>query len=72
MGLVQLEQTDIDSLATDLDAAVTSLGQEIADLEAQVAAGQPLPAGSLDGLKAGLAKLQALEVPAPLTTPPTP
>jgi hypothetical protein len=70
MALVSVEQTDIDTLSTDLDAAVTSISSEITALEAAVAAGKPLPVGSLDGVKAGLAKLQALEVPAPAPTPP--
>ena len=70
MALVQVEQTDIDTLATNLDAAVTAVATEIKDLEAKVAAGQPLPAGSLDGHNAALASLQALEVPAPAPTPP--
>lgn len=72
MALVSVEQTDLDTLATDLSTAVTTVGAELTDLEtklaAAIAAGTPLPAGSLDGVKAGLASLQALEVPAP--TPP--
>jgi hypothetical protein len=45
------------------------VGTEITNLEAELtAAGTPLPAGSLDALKAGVASLQALEVPA--ATPP--
>lgn len=69
VSLVQVEQTDLDALSTDLNAAVASVSTEITNLEAAVAAaGTPLPAGSLDALKAGVASLQALEVPAP--TPP--
>lgn len=70
MAAVQVEQTDLDTLSTDLDAAVASVGQELTDLETKLAAaGTPLPAGSLDGLKAGLDKLKVLEVPAPVTPP---
>lgn len=65
MALVQVEQTDLDTLATNLEAAITAVATEVTNLEAQVAAGQPLPAGTLDGLNTALANLQALEVPAP-------
>jgi hypothetical protein len=66
MALVQVEQADLDTLSTDLAAAVSSVSTEITNLEAAVAAaGTPLPAGSLDALKAGVASLQALEVPVP-------
>lgn len=69
MALVSVEQTDLDTLSTDLSAAVAAVGTEITNLEAELtAAGTPLPAGSLDALKAGVASLQALEVPA--ATPP--
>lgn len=69
MALVSVEQTDLDTLSTDLNAAVASVATEITNLEAALAAaGTPPPAGSLDALKAGVASLQALEVPAP--TPP--
>lgn len=71
MAAVQVEQTDLDTLSTDLDAAVASVGQELTDLETKLAAaGTPLPAGSLDGLKAGLDKLKALEVPTPAPAAP--
>lgn len=70
MALVSVEQTELDTLATDLSAAVASVGSELADLEAQLAAaGNPLPAGSLDGVKSALTALQGLEVPVP---PPVP
>jgi hypothetical protein len=73
MALVSIEQTDLDALSTDLAAAVAAVGTEIANLEAAVAAaGTPLPAGSLDALKAGVASLQKLEVPAPTPPPVTP
>jgi hypothetical protein len=66
MALVTVEQTDLDTLATNLEAAVTSVGTEITNLEAALtAAGTPPPAGSLDGLNSALTALQALEVPAP-------
>jgi hypothetical protein len=73
MSLVSFEQTDLDALSTDLAAAVAAVGTEITNLEAAVAAaGTPLPAGSLDALKAGVASLTALEVPAPTPPPVTP
>jgi hypothetical protein len=66
MALVEVDQTDLDTLATNLEAAVTSVGTEITNLEAALtAAGTPPPAGSLDGLNSALTALQALEVPAP-------
>jgi hypothetical protein len=72
MALVSVEQTDLDTLASDLSAAVAAVGAEVTNLEAELAAaGTPLPAGSLDGIKSGLASLQALEVPAPATPPAT-
>ena len=68
MAAVSVEQTDLDNLAAALEAVKTALSAEITKLEAAVAAaGQPLPAGSLDGIKAALADLTALEpvTPAP-------
>jgi len=70
MAAVQVEQTDLDTLATNLDAAVASVGTELTNLEAALAAaGTPLPAGSLDGLNSALTALTALEVPAPVPSP---
>ena len=70
MAAVQIEQTDLDSLAAALEAVKTALAAELADLEAKIAAGGvPLPAGSLDGLKAAVADLTALEPPAPAPAP---
>jgi hypothetical protein len=72
MAAVQVEQNDLDALSTDLNAAVASVSTELTNLEAALAAaGTPLPAGSLDGLKAGVASLQALEVPSPTPPPAT-
>ena len=66
MSQVQVDQAALDSLAASLEAVKTALATEIANLEAAVAAaGQPLPAGSLDGINAALADLTALEAPAP-------
>lgn len=74
MGAVKVEQDDLDALATQLSDAVGLVGSELADLEAQlaaaIAAGAPLPDGSLDGLKAALTTLQGLEVPAPAPVEP--
>ncbi|GAS92701.1 hypothetical protein [Mycolicibacterium brisbanense] len=67
MALVQVEQTDLDTLATNLQTAIAAVGTEVKNLEAQVAAGN-LPAGSLDGLNSALTALQALEPPAPAPT----
>jgi hypothetical protein len=64
MALVQVEQTDLDTLAANLQTAIAAVGDEVKNLEAQVAAGN-LPAGSLDGLNNALTALQALEPPAP-------
>ena len=58
MALVQVEQTDLDTLASNLEAAVTAVESEIAALK------QALPAADLSGLNTALANLQALEVPA--------
>ena len=73
MAAVQVEQTDIDTLTAGLEAVKTALAAELADLEAKLAAAiaaqQPLPAGSLDGLKAALGDLTALEAPAPTPAP---
>lgn len=71
MALVQVEQTDLDSISTDLGDIGTSLGQEIADLEAKVAAGTQLTAADLTGVKAGVDKLKGLEAPAPAPAPAT-
>ena len=60
MTAVQVQQEDLDQLASDLNAAASSLQSEIQALEAS---STPLPAGSLDGLKSALSSLQALEVP---------
>jgi hypothetical protein len=76
MALVTVDDAELAQLGTDLSTAVTSVGTEITDLEAKLAAaaaaGTPLPAGSLAGVKAALTSLQALEVPAPTPPPVTP
>jgi hypothetical protein len=72
MSLVSVDDAELAQLATDLSTAVAAVGSALTDLEAKlaaaIAAGTPLPAGSLDGVKAALTSLQGLEVPAP--TPP--
>jgi len=69
MAAVQVDQTALDSLASSLQAVATVFASEIQDLEtklaAALAANQPLPAGSLDGLNSALTALQALETPTP-------
>lgn len=79
MSLVTVDDAELAQLGTDLSTAVASVGTELTDLEAKlaaaIAAGTPVPAGSLDGVKAALTSLQALEVPAPTPAPapePTP
>jgi hypothetical protein len=58
MALVQIEQTDLDTLAANLEAVKTSLEAEIASLQVS------LPAADLSGLNAALTDLQSLEPPA--------
>jgi hypothetical protein len=64
MSLVSVDQTALDTLATNLEAVKTALSAEIANLQAEVAAGN-LPAASLTGLNQALTDLQALAPPAP-------
>lgn len=59
MASVQIEQTELDTLASNLEAVKTSLADEIASL------GQQLPAADLSGLNQALSDLQGLEPPAP-------
>jgi hypothetical protein len=72
MTQVAVAQEDLDAIATDLTSVGNALSSEIADLEAKIAANQPLSAGDLTGLKAAQAKLDELAVPssAPVETPP--
>lgn len=63
MASVQIEQTELDTLATNLESVKTSLEAEIASL------GQQLPAADLSGLNQALADLQGLEPPTPTPTP---
>jgi len=65
MALVQVDQTDLDTLAASLEAVKAAIATEIANLQA---ANPPLPAGSLDGLNTALSDLQGLQ--APPATPP--
>lgn len=59
MALVQIDQTELDTLATSLEAVKTSLSEEIASLQTQ------LPSADLSGLNQALTDLQGLEPPAP-------
>lgn len=59
MALVQVDQTDLDNLATNLEAVKSSLSAEIASLQ------QQLPQADLSGLNQALSDLQGLEPPAP-------
>jgi hypothetical protein len=59
MALVQIEQSDLDTLAGNLEAVKTSLAAEIASLQTQ------LPQADLSGVKQAVADLTALEPPAP-------
>lgn len=73
MAAVQVEQSDLDAIATNLASVGATLTSEIADLEAKVAAGQPLTPADLTGLKAAQSTLDALAVPASTPVPdPTP
>lgn len=86
MALVQVEQTDLDNLATalnDLSTTLTAddagLAAEIADLTAKVNAGGTLTAADLTGLQtaqanlaAGVAAASALLPAAPPPPPPAP
>lgn len=60
---VQVQQEDLDTLASALENVKTTLSSEIATLEGQA----NLPAGSLDGLKTALTDLESLETPTPTT-----
>ena len=68
MALVSVEQDELDSLGVALAEVATSLSDKI---DALIAADVPLPAGSLDGLKADLASLQSLVAPAAVPVDPT-
>lgn len=59
MALVEIDQTDLDTLATSLESVKTTLAAEIASLQ------QQLPAADLSGLNQALTDLQGLEPPAP-------
>ncbi len=59
MALVQIDQTELDTLATNLEAVKTALSSEIASLK------QQLPQADLSGLDQALTDLQGLEPPAP-------
>jgi cell division FtsZ-interacting protein ZapD len=63
MAIVQIDQTQLDSLATALEAVKTSLAAEIASLQTS------LPAADLSGLNQALTDLQGLEPPAPTPAP---
>jgi hypothetical protein len=64
---VQLDQSDLDTFATEFEAVKTSLAGYIATLLANQAT--PLPAADESGLNQALADLTALEPPAPTPTP---
>jgi hypothetical protein len=57
MALVQVDQSQLDTLATALQGIVANLTAEIAALKTA------LPAGDFSAVEAQLAALQALEVP---------
>jgi hypothetical protein len=59
MAAVQVDQTDLDNLATNLEAVKTALSSEIASLQ------QSLPEADLSGLNQALTDLQGLEPPTP-------
>jgi hypothetical protein len=63
MAAVEVDQTALDTLATNLEAVKTSLAAEIASLQTQ------LPEADLTGLNAALTDLQGLEPPAPAPSP---
>ena len=65
MALVQVDQAQLDVLASALESVKTTLANEIASLQTQ------LPAADLNGLNQALADLTGLEPPAP-TPPPAP
>jgi hypothetical protein len=69
MAQVQVDQTDLDNLATNLENVKTALATEIQNLQ------QQLPQANLGGLNQALSDLQSLEPPAPTPAPapaPTP
>lgn len=66
MALVQVEQTEVDTLARTLKDIGTNLADEIATLKAA------LPAADFSAVDAQVAALQALEVPVTPPAPPTP
>lgn len=63
MALVQIDQTQLDDLATALETVKTTLAAEIAGLQTA------LPAADLSGLNQALSDLQGLEPPAPTQAP---
>lgn len=63
MALVQIDQTQLDDLATALETVKTTLAAEIAGLQTA------LPAADLSGLNQALSDLQGLEPPAPAPAP---
>jgi uncharacterized protein (DUF885 family) len=66
MAAVQVEQADLDTLATNLEAVQANLASEIQSLQ------QQLPQANLTGLQTALSDLQALQPPTPTPAPPTP
>jgi hypothetical protein len=67
MAQVQVDQTDLDNLATNLESVKIALAGEIQNLQ------QQLPQANLGGLNQALSDLQALEPPTPTPAPtPTP
>jgi uncharacterized protein HemX len=63
MAAVQVDQTALDTLASNLEAVKTALSSEIASLQAS------LPEADLSGLNQALTDLQGLEPPAPTPAP---
>jgi hypothetical protein len=61
MGLVQVEQDDLDALDTAFDAATSSIIARIDELVAAVP--EPLPPAQLDALMADVEALRALTTP---------
>jgi len=59
MALVQVDQTALNTFATELETAIASVKAEIAALQ------QQLPAADVSGLTQAVTDLEALEPPAP-------
>jgi hypothetical protein len=68
MALVQVEQGDLDNLATALQTDDAGILQAIADLEAKVAAGTPLAPADLTALRSAVDATAAL-IPSPVPPP---